>query len=179
MRCFSRTRSRSIEVPDDGYPCCYENCWKEASRPVFNPRGRSLYEISAVRRLLGLALQCIDPNAAILQGITAMSPTARQRMLDWRTDAMNFANTDPSPGGLTQFVQSWQTHNAVSMPQWPTEWPLLELLFTLVTWIPELQLDPEGQVYLKAIARTISEAGQFSPYGARILHQNNIHAAIR
>jgi len=146
--------------------------------PVFNPRGRSLYEIDSVRRLLGLALECIDPNATVLQSIVAMSPTARARMLSWRVAAMTFAQSNPQPGGLVQFVQHWQTRAAQNMPAWPSEWPLLELFFTLVTWIPELQLDPEGQVYLEAIARTISEAGQFSPFGARIVHQGNIYDGL-
>jgi DNA helicase-2/ATP-dependent DNA helicase PcrA len=53
---------------------------------------------------------------------------------------------------------------------------LLELIFTLTTWFPFFQRDPEGQVYLEAIARTIAEAGQMSSYGARLVFDPQQHA---
>jgi DNA helicase-2/ATP-dependent DNA helicase PcrA len=71
------------------------------------------------------------------------------------------------------------------MRRWPSEWPLLELLFTLVTWLPDFQRDPEGQVYLEALTRTVAETGQFASYGARILFgqaphdENSVRYAIR
>jgi DNA helicase II / ATP-dependent DNA helicase PcrA len=46
----------------------------------------------------------------------------------------------------------------------------LELIFAAVTWIPELQSDPEGQVYLEAVTRAANEVGQMGKYRARILH---------
>jgi DNA helicase II / ATP-dependent DNA helicase PcrA len=153
--------------------------------PVFNPRGRSLFQIESVQRLLGLALQCIDPNEAISQAIPSVPQSARTRMQTWRAAAAAFAQSNPMPGGLPAFIQNWQTRTPTNMAAWPSEWPLLELLFTLVTWIPEFQSDPEGQVYLEAMARTVSEAGQFSSYGARILNgqgphdANSVRAAIR
>jgi DNA helicase-2/ATP-dependent DNA helicase PcrA len=155
--------------------------------PVFNPRGRNLFDIPPVQLLLGLTLLCIDHNAAALHAIQRISPTTRNRMLAWRATAEAFVQTNPPPHGLSQFVTSWQTRTLPpnsNMAQWPSEWPLLELCFTLLTWIPELQLDPEGQVYLEAIARTIAEAGQFATLGARIFHgtvydQPSVTQAIR
>ncbi len=154
---------------------------------VFNPRGRDLYEIESVRRLLGLSLLCTDNNGAIFQGITSMGVQARTRLQSWRTEAENFVQTNPAPGGLPQFIQSWRTRTlppTSTMQQWPSEWPLLELIFTLLTWIPALQHDPEGQVYLEAIARTVAEAGQFTSLGSRILYgtpydQPSVTQAIR
>src|SRR5258708_34353131 len=54
----------------------------------------------------------------------------------------------------------------------------------LVAPKPQLQMDPEGQVYLEAIARTVAEAGQFATLGARILNgtqydQPSVTQAIR
>ncbi len=141
--------------------------------PVFNPRGRSLSDIVTVQRLLGLALECIDPGATIELAITNMSNTARSRISNWRSIARSFAQANPAPGGLAGFVQNWSTRSLPlnsSMPVWPSEWPLLELFFTLLTWIPELRDNPEGQVYLEAIARTVDEAAQFAPYGTRLLN---------
>jgi DNA helicase-2/ATP-dependent DNA helicase PcrA len=88
---------------------------------------------------------------------------------------------------VQQFINNWQIRTLPPnshMQAWPSEWPLLELFFTLLTWIPQLQTDPEGQVYLEAIARTVAEAGQFATLGARILHgtqydQPSVTQAIR
>jgi DNA helicase II / ATP-dependent DNA helicase PcrA len=141
--------------------------------PVFNPRGRNLGEIQSVRQLLGLALICIDGNGAALQSIPSMSIAVRSRLTLWRAHAESFVLTNPQPTGLGQFIQYWQTRTLPPnshMDHWPNEWPLLELIFTLVTWIPELQRSPEGQVYLEALARTVAEAGQFSAFHGLIRH---------
>lgn len=143
--------------------------------PIFNPRGRSLFQIESVQRLLGLALLCIDPTDAIAQAIPSISQAARGRMQAWRTSAQAFVQSNPIPGGLTTFLDGWRDRVPGNMTAWPSEWPLLELLFTLVTWIPEFQAQPEGQIYLEALARTIAEAGQFASYGARILNGQGPH----
>lgn len=145
--------------------------------PIFNPRGRSLFQIESVQRLLGLALVCIDPTDAIAQAIPSISQTARRHMQAWRTAAQAFIQSNPVPGGLAAFLDGWRNRVPGNMAAWPSEWPLLELLFTLVTWIPEFQAEPEGQVYLEALARTIAEAGQFASYGAQILNGKGVHDA--
>lgn len=137
---------------------------------VFNPRGRSLGEIPEVQRLLGVALLCVDPQGGVLNGIQNMSPPIRNRLRDWRQIGQQYAATNPPPGHLQAFIQAWEARVPSHGQRWPTEWPLLNLLFTLVTWFPELQTDPEGQVYLEAVARTIAEAGQLNKFGSMILH---------
>jgi len=144
---------------------------------VFNPRGRSLGGIEPVRQLLGLALECIDPSQHVQDAIGAMSPATRATLSAWRQDAIQLMNTNPAPGALQLFVQSWQQRIAAANARWPREWPLLELMFTLVTWIPELQSDPEGQVYLEAVTRTVAEVGQMASYRARILNDTGPHDA--
>ncbi len=142
--------------------------------PVFNPRGRRLDEIPDIRRLLGLALLCIDPGLTIMNGIQTMTQNARNAINQWVQDAQSFVLTNPQPGGLGVFVQDWQNRRPGSvsrMTNWPNEWPLLELLFTLTTWFPFLQTDPEGQVYLEAVARTVAEASQFASYSSHIVFQ--------
>jgi DNA helicase-2/ATP-dependent DNA helicase PcrA len=145
---------------------------------AFNPRGQSLSDIPVVQRLLGLAMECIDPNAAVQNSILTIPQSDRDRMTAWRQVSLQFVATNPAPGGLVPFLQGWQTHTVGArsgMQRWPTEWPLLELIFTIITWLPEFQHDPEGQVYLEAIARTIAEAGRMSSYGARILWGAGFH----
>jgi DNA helicase-2/ATP-dependent DNA helicase PcrA len=156
--------------PRDRLPLAIRNEFDTRGIRVFNPRGRSLRDHTHVQQLLGLALECIDPNADILNGIQTISPQHRNAMLQWRNVAAQFRATDPAPGGLDQFVDDWQRRNPRSMATWPREWPLLELIFALVTWLPDFQHDPEGQVYLEAVTRTVAEAAQASPYRGVILH---------
>jgi len=140
--------------------------------PVFNPRGRSLSQIPSVQRLLGLALECIDPNGTIQQNSGFISPAVIATLNLWRGIGQQFAATNPLPGGLQAFLANWQTRTVGAgsgMSRWPPEWPLLELLFTLITWLPEFQVAPEGQVYLEAIARTISEASQLGSFNSMVV----------
>jgi len=154
---------------------------------TFNPRGQALADIPPVRQLLGLALNCIDPNGTVLAGITTMATDDRTTLTAWMQAGQQMVAANPPPGGLGAFVQDWQTRTVGTgsgMTTWPREWPLLELIFTLTTWFPAFQRDPEGQVYLEAIARTIAEAGQMSSYGARLVfdtqHEtNSVREAIR
>ena len=146
---------------------------------VFNPRGRSLGDIEDVQRLIGLALTCIDNNAATMTAIPNIPVAVRARLDSWRSAGQAYMATNPAPGGLQGFVNGWRNRISgfATNPTWPPDWPILELIFTLVTWFPSLQTDPEGQVYLEAIARTISEVGQLSSYRAHIRHGNPPHDA--
>lgn len=154
---------------------------------VFNPRGRSLGEIAVVQQLLGMALLCIDPQGSALRAIQHMNQQVRDRLMAWRQCGQQYSATDPEPGGLQDFVRAWEsrTPGANFRRGWPNEWPFLNLVFTLVTWLPELQRDPEGQVYLEAVARTVAQSGQLNNFGASILHDQgsfdeaSIRALIR
>src|SRR5690606_25244738 len=80
-------------------------------------------------------------------------------------------------GGLRGFVREWeQASRGIPNKGFPSEWPALELLFTLLSWFPNFQTDPEHQVWLEAITRTIASAGMASPYGMQI-HIASDHVA--
>ena len=155
---------------------------------VFNPRGRLLRDIPVVQHLLGTILECIDANATIQSNIRLRGEA--QRFLNlWRQQAIAFRSTNPMPTNphtLGAFVQAWQnrTVQGANM-QWPSEWPLLELCFKLMSWLPMLRDDPEGQVYLEAVSRAIAQAATFSPYRSTIIRGrpphdvNSVTAAIR
>ena len=161
---------------------------------VFNPRGRFLRDVEVVRQLLGLVLECIDPApAASWQGTQELAlqnqlrGEVRTYFTLWRRAARQFMAANPLPHGLPAFVAAWQARRpqAQAMAQWPSEWPLLELCFTLITWIPELQNDPEGQVHLEGVARCFAEAATFSSYRSSIIYGqpphdvNSVRAALR
>lgn len=144
---------------------------------VFNPRGRSLRTIPSVQQLLGLLLLCLDPNGMRTESVF---PTNESRffLTEWRQIATNFINQNPSPndsGGLAGYVAKWQ-NVSLGFPddEFPSDWPVLELIFKLITWIPGFQGDPEHQVWLEALTRTVSSAGMASPYGMQI-YQSGVH----
>lgn len=141
---------------------------------IFNPRGRPLRTISSVKKLLGLLLLCVDPTG---QRENAVYPTNESRFFlsEWRDAARNFVHQNPVPnnaGGLQDFVNSWSSASLGQRHDFPHDWPALELIFKLITWIPGFQNDPEHQVWLEAITRTVSSAGMASPYGMQLFHSN-------
>lgn len=162
---------------------------------VFNPRGQALRDIPEVQQLLGTLLECIDPPSAAnpdgpVQTALVSAPSRKLRaeadlyLREWRRASRDYVASDPHPAGLRSFVRAWQARSPQTTAAWPPEWPLLELCFKLICWIPLLRDDPEGQVYLEAITRCIAQAATYSPYRATIVHgrapydTNSIRAAI-
>ena len=145
---------------------------------VFNPRGRSLRDIPVVQQLLGTILECIDPERKQQDLVRHLRSEATTYLNRWREVARNFVETDPVPNrptGLSHFIQNWQCRKTQRLNGWPSEWPLLELCFAIITWIPELYDDPEGQVYIEAVARCISNAAIFSSYRSKIFFDQPRH----
>ena len=144
--------------------------------PIFNPRGRSLRSIPDVQKLLGLVLLSVDVNSAIVED-TYLTSEASFYLNKWRRHAQTFVNSDPSPSdgqGLLGFLQDWQTSSLGRIVNsFPQEWPILEIVFKLVTWIPGFQSQPEHQVWLEAITRIIASAAMASPYGMHLLQNTN------
>ncbi|MCX9074318.1 MAG: ATP-dependent helicase, partial [Candidatus Methanoperedens sp.] len=139
---------------------------------IFNPRGQSLQTIPEVQRLCGLILECIDPNASVQNSILNLPSDAVDMFDTWRNEANIFANQNSSstaPISLRQFVNAWQHRTPYGRRSWVREVALVDLVYKLVTWIPDMQNDIEGIVYLEAITRTITQASLFSNFGAEII----------
>jgi DNA helicase-2/ATP-dependent DNA helicase PcrA len=143
--------------------------------PVFNPRGRALKDVPEVRQLLGLVSLCIDPDSRLLNDL-AITGNAKRETAAWRADAQTFISSNPPPNkphNLSGFVSAWQRSKpqAGGMKEWPHEWPILDLLYKLLAWIPSFQNLPEYQVYLEALTRSVTQATAFSPYQGRIMRE--------
>lgn len=154
---------------------------------VFNPRGQHLELITDVQRLCGLVLECIDPNRNIQNNTSTLPSIASVTFDTWRTLATNFLNTNPpptTPRNLRQFTRSWQNRTPLGSATWQQrEVSLIDLVYKLLTWIPNMQNDIEGLVYLEAITRTISQTSLFSNFGGEIIidasHPNLEQASVR
>ena len=144
---------------------------------VFNPRGQDLQNIDSVAVFCGLMLECIDPNSKFQRTNEKIPLSAGRNMSIWRRKAnsyINDVNPEPhSPVSLEKFITHWQIRHPFSSESsqnisWPKKVPLMELAYKLVTWIPDLQDDDEGVVYLKAITQTITQTSFFNKYSANI-----------
>lgn len=166
--------------PDVRFAGHLRDALADQNLPIFNPRGRSLRTIESVQRLLGLLLLCLDPDDLFLD---QMFPTneVRHFLNVWRTSANQFVATNPYPnmnGGVAGFVNQWaQASRGTNVVEFPPDWPVLELIFKLVTWIPGFQNDPEHQVWLEAITRTVASSSIGSPYGMQLL-QGDLHREL-
>lgn len=144
---------------------------------VFNPRGRELSDIPLVQQLLGLVLECVDPQGT-QQARLKLPVETREVLQRWRKAAEELILSHPPPHhphGLRDFVLAWQRRAPQASMSWPQEWPLLELCFKLLAWLPRLQDDPEGQVWLEAIARCMAQASSFSTYRAALAFSSPLH----
>jgi DNA helicase-2/ATP-dependent DNA helicase PcrA len=143
----------------------------------FNPRGRALKDIPEVDRLLGLVLECLDqssssdPQGRVVGAMTGITNVARDIFRRWRVDADTYRSTNPAPVNgqtLRATVSRWQRFARDGVGP-AAEWPLLDVFYSLIPWVPRFQDDPECQVYLEAISRCAAQAATFSGYRALIL----------
>ncbi|MDI6643568.1 MAG: ATP-dependent helicase [Methanobacteriaceae archaeon] len=145
---------------------------KNLKIPIFNPRGQNLEEAWETKVLCGLMLNCIDPQCKIQDSIEKMPYTAKKNFIYWRKTAEEYIESNPepsSPVSLPSFVEAWQERKPLGRRNWKKVVPLLDLAYKLVTWIPTMQNDVEGLVYLEAIARTIAETALFSNYAGELI----------
>lgn len=162
--------------PEPRLPCLLRRELEARGVRIFNPRGQALADQLPVQILLGLLLECIDrsslaePHGNLTPGVMGLTNVVRGRLFAWRTQALTFMASNPAPGGLTGFVNAWAVRASQSAAAWPDDWPLLELVFKLITWLPAFQTDPEHQVWLEAVSRAAAQSRLFSPYGGSILN---------
>lgn len=143
---------------------------------VFNPRGQKLPVVPEVQLLCGLMLECIDPEGNVQNSITSMPREANEAFFNWRQSAQTFVqNHQEKKGSLTlkQYLQAWQNRSPINKTKWPNEVPLLDLLYKLITWLPTIQDDVEGLVYLEVVTRTITQSAVFNSFESELIFNKN------
>lgn len=139
---------------------------------VFNPRGQDLRDIRDVGLLLGLIAECADPGMDREQTLPLTMKT-KGYIAQWRASARIFITSTPLPNtkkaGLKTYVDNWKKRSGGAGGKWPEEWPVLDLVYKLITWLPSFQDDPEHQIYLEAITRCIAQGGNYSAYNLDVL----------
>lgn len=139
---------------------------------VFNPRGQQLSDIRDVQILCGLMLICIDHDCCVENNFETIPREARINFTRWRDIAQTYIqeNTERH-GGMTlkEFVDSWKNRTPREVFFKKREVPLLDLAYKLLTWIPNMQHNVEGLVYLEVITRTISQSASFTSFSSEII----------
>ena len=165
--------NRYNDAPQERFPSILRTALNEENLEVFNPRGRALRSIPDVQRLLGLMLISADPHEQIILNEIHPTNEVRYFLNQWRRKAQRFVNSNPFPDdgrGLNGFVEDWQSVASGAVDSdFPLEWPVLDLVYKLISWMPSFQREPEHHVWLEAIMRIIGSAGIASPYGMKLI----------
>jgi DNA helicase-2/ATP-dependent DNA helicase PcrA len=136
---------------------------------VFNPRGQDLTGIPVVARFGGLLLECLDPGGVIQDQTSGLTRSMQNTFDSWRARAVGYAESEDAPTDLLNFAIGWAERD----PQrqgwtWPRSVPVLDLIYGLVHFFPELHDDPEGQIYLEVFTRQVSSCEQVGRFSGRV-----------
>ena len=135
--------------------------------PVFNPRGQSLGRIPVIEILCGILLECIDPECKIQNTFGRLPRNAVFRFKIWRSKALKYIEEKENESEeISAFIDTWRSYFQIK--EGKIEVPLVELIYKLVKWIPEI-LDEEGLVYLEIIIKTITQTSLFSDFKSNII----------
>lgn len=137
---------------------------------TFNPRGQDLTGIPVVARFGGLLLECLDPGGTVESQFRSIPKAVSATFRIWRQTAVAFVDSAEAPAGLKEFAVGWANRDPQKRGwEWPRSVPVLELIYGLVHYFPELHDDPEGQVYLEVFTRQVSACEQVGKFSARIV----------
>lgn len=138
---------------------------------VFNPRGQDLTSIRLVEIFGGLLLECIDCGG-VVQGATSGLSQGEQDVFDrWRAVAVDFVNGSGAPAGLQDYAIGWVDRDPDRKGfAWPRSVAIIDLIYGLLHYLPELHDDPEGQVYLEVFTRQLGACEQVGKFKGRLVH---------
>lgn len=141
---------------------------------VFNPRGEDLTDIEIIKLLGGLLLECLDPGGEVQDEISWLSDSIKSVFDDWRDRALDFLEKGSPPKGLKAFARGWAERNPGRKGYvWPRSVPILDLVYALTHFFPELHDDPEGEIYLEVFARQVSACEAVGKFSGRVVTDPN------
>jgi len=131
-----------------------------------------------VRLLCGILLECLDPNETILQdGVRKVCSGGTREIIEkWRQEARAFIdNSSIGKHKLKDYVDSWK--NGTPYPsngRWDKdEVAILDIVYNILHWIPEMNNDAEGLFYLEAICRAINQSSLVNSHDSKIKFEEN------
>jgi DNA helicase-2/ATP-dependent DNA helicase PcrA len=164
------TRNPNPE-PEIRFPGLLRDALDSRDLPIFNPRGRPLGELPLVQQLGGLLLEALDPRGMIQATDSVqkrMGNDARRLFPTWRDEGRLLARGNKP---LKALIDGWAERDPGRAGyQWPRSVSVLELLYGIVHYLPELHDDPEGQVYLEVFTRQLTAMSMLSGFEGRVTH---------
>jgi DNA helicase-2/ATP-dependent DNA helicase PcrA len=144
---------------------------KTPSIQVFNPRGEDLTGIETISIFGGLLAECLDPGGEVQGQTSGLTNDAIDTLDAWRKAAIDFAGSARAPKGVLTYAQGWvdrDPHKAGY--EWPRSVSVIDLIYGLVHYFPELHDDPEGQIYLEVFTRQLGACEQVGAFKGRLVH---------
>ena len=121
----------------------------------------------------GLLLECLDSGGVIEAMLSGISDDVHRVFQEWRNAAIAFANGTTTPKDLVDYATGWIDRNPKRKGFiWPRSVPIIDLIYGLVHFFPELYNDPEGQVYLEVFTRQLSACEQVGKFMGRIAYDS-------
>ena len=137
---------------------------------VFNPRGQDFSRIELVEIFGGFLLECLDPGAAIQPNTSGISTDEITTFERWREKAIDFINNQNPPADLEDYAMGWVVRDPKRKDyEWPKSVSVIDLIYGLVHFFPELHDDPEGQVYLEVFTRQLGACEQVGKFKGRLV----------
>ena len=172
MLCSSPQESNYRDEPR--VPLLLKNNLKKYPIPisVFNPRGQSLNKIKEVQILCGLLLECIYSDSEIQISLNKLPKFTTDILDHWRNKANQYIESEqiPKSPDIHRFLDAWRMKKPLGRKSWEKNVSLMNIVYKLITWIPNMQSDIESLVYLEAISRTINQAALFSSFNSEIIY---------
>jgi DNA helicase-2/ATP-dependent DNA helicase PcrA len=134
---------------------------------VFNPRGEELADEQRVALVGGLLLEALD-QGAVIEGRTSGVWAASRQFTEWRAAAVAYLRT--APRELRALIQAWRSRaDRAKKSSWPRSVPVLDLLYGIVHFFPEIHDDAEGQLALEVFTRQLSASDLVGGFRGRVL----------
>lgn len=157
--------------PEIRFPGLLREALAQHDLPVFNPRGRPVGELLLVQQLGGLLLEGLDPRGMVqaTDKVQKRLGTDAKRLFPvWRDEGRLLARCDQS---LKDLIDGWAARDPGRRGyEWPRSVTALELLYSIVHYLPALHDDPEGQVYLEVFTRQLTAMSLLSGFEGRLAH---------
>lgn len=132
---------------------------------TFNPRGESLSRIRIVALFGGLLAECLDPGGVVQDSGPFILRETKETLNLWREIAGSYLSSSDCGPGLRKYVEAWQHRRSDrSGHRWPKRIPVIELIYALAHYWPEMHNDPEGQIYLEVFTRQLNACEQISGF---------------
>jgi DNA helicase-2/ATP-dependent DNA helicase PcrA len=138
---------------------------------VFNPRGEDFAGIRIVSIFGGLLAECLDPGGRTQDTISGLSRDTIDTLNQWRQVAIDYASGEDASKELIEYAEGWLDRDPKrSGFEWPRSVAIIDLIYGLVHYFPELHDDPEGQVYLEVFTRQLGACEQIGKFKGRLVH---------